>query len=187
MAVDRDTVLYDVHDFKVYPLLTDLGETTGASPTYGAAVDVPGIHDASLAPNLITAELKGDARVISKKGRTDRFKVSAKYGKLALNVLSVIMGGVITDTSATEVRYDLVGPAPLPYFKTEFKIDDTDGDIATAHCIVYKCQITGGTLITQSTDNYGQPTFDLEGIQPGDGITPMSRIRFLTNPTALSA
>lgn len=183
MAAAHESVLYDVHDFKVYPLLSD---STAASPTYGAAVDIPGIAEASMEPNLVTAELKGDARVIAKRGRTDRFKCSAKYGKLALDALVVILGGAVADT-ANSAKYSLTSPAPLPYFKTAFKIDDVDVGLATCHVILYKCQLTGGTLITQSTDNFGQPTFDLEAIQPDYTSTPMGDTIFYTGATALPA
>ena len=30
--------------------------------------------------------------------------------------------------------------------------------------ICYKCQITGGTLVGGSSDNFGQPSFDAEAI-----------------------
>lgn len=160
MAVAHETVFFDVHDCKVYPLLTDV---TGASPTYGAAADVPGIADVSMDPNLVTAELKGDARVIAKKGRIDRLNFSATYGKLAGDVLTVILGATVTDTTDT-ATFRLKSPASLPYFKIEFKIEDLDEGIGDLHVVLYKCQVTGGTLIGSSTDNFGQPTFDAEAI-----------------------
>lgn len=187
MAATRETVLYDIHDFKVYSLLTD---SSAASPTYGAAVDVPGIAEASFEPNLVVGELKGDARVIAKRGRTDRFNLSATYGKLSLDVLVAILGGSITDSgagSSEEAQYNLVGPASLPYFKVEFKVDDVDLALSTVHVVLFKCMLTGGTLFNQSSDNFGQPTLQLEAIQPDFATTPMGRIRFLEAATSLSA
>lgn len=164
MPITHETVVFDVHDAKVYPLLTDIA---GASPTYGAAIDVPGIAEVSLDPNIVTAELKGDARVIAKKGRTDRLNFSATYGKLDLDVLQVILGGSVTDagTGAAETAtYRLASPAPLPYFKITFQIQDVEEGIGDVTVVVYKAQLTGGTLLGSSTDNFGQPTFDAEGI-----------------------
>lgn len=164
MPIAHETVVFDVHDAKVYPLLTD---ASGASPTYGPAVDVPGIAEVSIDPNIVTAELKGDARVIAKKGRTDRLNFSATYGKLALDALQVILGGTITDggTGTDETsRYRLASPASLPYFKIAFSIEDVDLGIGNLTVTIYKAQLTGGTLIGSSTDNFGQPTFDAEGI-----------------------
>jgi hypothetical protein len=186
MTAAHETVLYDVHDFKVYALLTD---ATGASPTYGAAVDVPGIAEVGLDPNLVTKELKGDARIIAKKGRVDRFNLKATYGKLSLDVLGVILGGQVFDLgsgSSEEARWDLSSPAPLSTFKAEFKVDDLDIGLATVHVILYKCQLTGGTLFGQKSDDFGQPSMDLEGIQP-DGTAPMIRVRLLEAATDLDA
>lgn len=153
----HESVVYDVEDFKVFPLTAD----TGGAPTYGAAVDVPGIASVSMDPNLVTAELKGDARIIAKKGRIDRFNFSATYGKIALDVLEVIIGGAAADGTGN-ASWAISGSNSLPYFKAEFRILDTDiGDI---HVVAYKCQATGGTLLDQSSDNFGQPKVDFEAI-----------------------
>jgi hypothetical protein len=160
MPVPHETVTFDVHDFKVYPLLTD----TGASPTYGPAVDVPGIAEVSLEPNFITAELKGDAKVIAKKGRIDKFNISATYGKVSLDVLEAILGGAVTDNASTDSTWELLGTNSLPYFKAAFKIDDLDSGLGTLAVTLYKCQLTGGTLISGQTDEFGQPEMEIEGI-----------------------
>jgi hypothetical protein len=162
------TVVYDVNDAKVYPMLTD---AVGASPTYGASVDVPGITEVSAEPNLVTAELKGDATVIAKKGRTDRINVSATYGKLSLDALKVLQGGVTGDTAETRSAYRLAGPAPLPYFKLEFQVQDLDIGLGSLVVVLYKCQITGGTLINTSSDSFNQPSFTAEALAI-DGTLP---------------
>lgn len=187
MAAGHDTILYDVHDCKVYALLTD---GVGASPTYGAAVDVPGIAKAALDPNLVTASLKGDATTIARRGRVDSWKGSLLYGKLALDVLAVVLGGSVTDAgagSAETATWDSLGPAALPYFKVEFKIDDVDVDLATAHFMAFKAQVAGGTIVSGETDKFNQPTLEFEGIQPEHLTTPMVRVRLLETATALSA
>lgn len=163
MTVAHDSVYFDVHDFKVYPMLTD---TTGASasPTYGAAVDVPGIADVSMDPNLVTAELKGDAKIIAKKGRIDKVTMKATYGKLSLDVLDVVMEGTLTDNGSTSANFRVLGTNSLPYFKAAFTIDDVELGLGSLQCTVHKAQITGGTLVTSKTDEFGQPTLEIEGI-----------------------
>ncbi len=161
MPLSHATVVYDVNDCKVYPMLTD---TPGASPTYGAAVDVPGISEVSAEPNLVTAELKGDATVIAKKGRTDRINLSATYGKLSLDALKVIQGGVTGDTASTSAGYRLAAPAALPYFKMEFQVQDLDIGIGSLIVVLYKCQLTGGSLINTSSDSFNQPSFTAEAL-----------------------
>lgn len=162
VAAAHESVVFDVHDAKVYALLTD---AAGASPTFGPAVDVPGIAEVSLDPNLVTAELKGDARVMAKKGRVDRYNFSGTYGKLDFDVLQIILATSITEVgTAGRTNARSKSPAPLPYFKLEFKIEDLDEGLGDLHCVLWKCQITGGTLLGSSSDNFGQPSFDAEAI-----------------------
>lgn len=180
-AVTHESVIYDVHDFKVYALTAD----TGASPTYDAAVDIPGIAEVSADPNLLTAELKGDATIIAKKGRVDKFTGTATYGKIALDALPVIVGGDTTDPSTTHAQWRLQGTNSLPYFKVEFKIDDVETGLGSIICVVYKCQLTGGTLVTGQTDQFGQPSFQFEGIAL-DSNDNMVDVDFYETVTALS-
>lgn len=164
MPLAHSTVIFDVHDCKVYPLLTD---ALGSSPTYGAGIDVPGIAEVGVDPNIVTAELKGDARIIATKGRTDRLSFSCTYGKLSGDVIATILGGTTTDTGTTPnmtATVRLKSPASLPYFKIEFKIDDVDEGIGDLRTILYKCKLTGGTLLGSSSDNFGQPSFDADCI-----------------------
>jgi hypothetical protein len=196
--LNHDTVLYDVHDFKVYPMLTDVA---GAAPTYGPAVDVPGITEVSTTPNFVTAQLKGDARVMARKGRVDTIKLSATYGKLALDVLKTILGGTIVDVADTSADWTLTGDNALPYFAAEFKIQDVDTDLGDVHCRLYKCNITDGTLLSGKTDGFGQPQFSLEAI-PAEGtiaatgtgatatpakVNPLISVQLLAQRTELSA
>lgn len=236
MTVSHETVMFDVHDAKVGALLTD---STSAIPTFGPWVDVPGISEVGVDPNFVTAELKGDARVIAKKGRIDRLNFSGTYAKLDLDVLAILLGSNVSDVSAVaedsvasvtttsgsatvsaspgtfdithENRYvsgdgipantiiiatnddgseatlsneatasatvtvvvaaigerarnRIQAPSSLPYFRLGFKIEDLDTGLGDLHVVCYKCQITGGTLVGGSSDNFGQPSFDAEAI-----------------------
>lgn len=182
MPVSHQSVLYDVHDAKVYPLTAD----TGASPTYGPALDVPGIAEVSLDPNLVTAELKGDAQVVARKGRVDRLAVDVTYSKLDLDVLETILGGDTTDPSATEARWEIGGSNSLPYFMLQFKVEDLDVGMGDLHVILFKCQLTDASLLDQSTDEFGQPSFSLEAF-PAASNGLIGRVRFLSAKTALTA
>lgn len=237
--VAHQTVMFDVHDAKVRALLSD---SSSKIPTYSEWIDVPGISEVGLDPNFVTAELKGDARVIAKKGRIDRLNFSGTYAKLDLDVQAVLLGSTVSDltaqaavvvegaaiTTGTKVitgtagdfpvavlnrpvtgsvvgipagtiivdrasdgstatmsqastatvadidvtvgavgakaRSRIQAPASLPYFGLAFKIEDLDPGIGDLHVICHKAQITGGTLIGGSSDNFGQPSFDAEAI-----------------------
>lgn len=183
MAVGHETVVFDVDDCKVYQMLTD--SSASANPTYGAAVDVPGIAEVSLEPNFVTAELKGDATVIAKKGRVDRMNVSATYGKVALDVLAVILGGSVVDGADT-ATYELLGANSLPYFKIEFRISDVELGLGSVNVVLFKAQLTGGTLLGGSSDEFGQPTLQLEGIRT-DSDDKMVNVVFNRVLTELSS
>ena len=164
MAAATETVLFDVHDARVWPLLTD---AVGASPTYGTGVDVVGINQVGVDPNLVTAELKGDATIIAKKGRLDRFNINATYGKLSTAVLDTILGSVTTASGSgnNEVQTArFAGGTSLPYFKFAAQVQDVDTGLASLTIIVYKCQITGGSILGVQSDQFGQPNFTAEGI-----------------------
>ena len=160
MAVSHETVVYDVLDFKIYPLLTD----SGASATYSAAIDVPGIAEVSMEPNFLTNELKGDSVTMAKKGQVDKIKISATYGKVSLGVLAAVLGGAVTDPTTTSAKYSLPGATSLPYFKAGFRISDLDVGLEDLIVYLYKGQLTGGTLLTGKTNEFGQPTLEIEGI-----------------------
>lgn len=176
MPLAHASVIFDVVDAKVYPLLTDVA---GASPTYGAGIDVPGIAAVTVNPNIVSAELKGDARVIATKGRTDRLTVSATYGRLSGDVLATILGSTTTDSGTTPnqlAAFRLKSPASLPYFKLEFQILDVEEGIGDLRVVLYKCKVTGGTLLGTSTDNFGQPTLDADAIALNGTLTNVNGI-----------
>lgn len=152
------SIVFDVEDCKVYKLTSD----TGASPVYGAAVDVPAIFEVLLDVNLLTAELDGDARIVARRGRVPSMKVSATYGKLSLPVLDVIYQGTIDTATTGKSAWVFKGFNKLPYFKFEALIADTE--VGEIHLVLYKAQLTGGALFDNKYNTFGQPKMDIEGI-----------------------
>lgn len=185
MAAQHESVLFDIADVKVFPLTTD----SGASPTYGSAVDVYGAAEASIDPNLVTAELKGDGRVIAKKGRLDRLQGAVTYGRLSLDVLEVILNVAASDPSGTQALGRFSAGVSLPNFGMQFRIIDADNDVEDVIVKLYKCQVTGGSLLGQKTDAFGQPSFQWEAIgldcASGPWADIMADIEFHTDVTAI--
>ena len=176
----HESVVYDIHDFKVRAMTAD----TGVAPTYaGTQFDVPGISACSMQPNLVTAELKGDAKVIAKKGRVDRFNFSVTYGRIALDVLPIFFGGTVTDPVGGS-KWSFPGVNSLPFFKASFQI--SDAEVGDVHITAFKCQVTGGTLLDQSSDNFGQPKIDFEAIPCNSDDDLFLDIDFLDAVTALT-
>jgi hypothetical protein len=185
MAANNSTITFDVQDCKVYPVSTDVS----GGITYGAAIDVPGIQEVSVEPNFVTVELKGDGQVLAKKGKIDRLNFSATYSELSLAVLAVIYGGSIANTgsgSAEVATYGFDG-ASLPYFKVEFLVNDLESDLAELVFTLNKCQVTGGTIMGGSTDNFGTPSFEAEAILPYATGLPFGTVAFREAAAGLSA
>ena len=170
MAASTSAITFDVKDCKVYTITADVADnaTTFGSP----GIDVPGIQEVSLEPNFITNELKGDGGVVlAKKGKIDRMNFSCTYSELSLDVLAILLGQTVTDagTGTSETAEMPIDDTSLPYFKVAFLLDDlqTSGDaLATIVVSLQKCQLTGGSLISGSTDAFNSPTFTAEAIKP---------------------
>ena len=163
MAADKSTITFDVADCKVYAITSD----TVSGITYGAAIDVVGIQEVTVEANFVTAEIKGDGgKVLAKKGKVDRLNFSATYSEMSLDVLATIFGGAVSTagTGAAETATYTFNSNSLPYFKVEFLIDDIESSLSEIVMILDKCQVTGGSILSGSTDNFSQPKFDAEAI-----------------------
>jgi len=189
MAASTSAITFDVKDCKVYTITADVADnaTTFGSP----GVDVPGIQEVSLEPNFITNELKGDGGVVlAKKGKIDRMNFSCTYGELSLPVLEILLGQTIvpTGTGTSEVADLPIDDTSLPYFKIAFLIDDlqTSGDdLATVVVTLQKCQLTGGSLVSGSTDSFNSPTFTAEAIKPSGTPVRFGNLSFAETAATL--
>mgnify|MGYP000321262529 CR=1 FL=1 len=180
MPTSHASTLYDIDDFKITKLLTD----TATAPTYSTpSVDVPGIASLSMQPNIQTGSLKGDAKVLARKGKTDSYGLSVTYGRLSLDALVVLIGGNVTDVTNT-AKWVHSGTNSLPYFKAQGQI--LQNDVGDVHVTAYKAQVTGGTLLDQSTDNFGQPSIDMEAIPCTSDDTKFVEIEFMDVVTPLA-
>lgn len=186
MAANKSTITFDVQDCKVYPVTAD----TSSGITYGAAVDLTGIQEVTLEPNFVTAELKGDGgAVLAKKGKVDRLNFSGTYSEVSLDAIATLFGGSVSTagTGTTETAsYEFTGRS-LPYFKIEFLINDLESDLAELTVVLNKCQVTGGTIMNASTDNFGSPSFTAEAILPVYSSLGFGTVKFLETAAGLSA
>lgn len=187
MPAAHSTTLYDVADCKLYPLLSD----SGASPSYGAAIDVPGIYAASIDPQVVVASLKGDGgRVIAHKGKVDRVTMSLTYGRLDLDVLAAILGSTVTDPSSSQARLRHTAGTQLPRFAVGLTIEDTDSGVGCVQIIAYSSQVTATSIAGLQSESYAQPSFDVECIGlnvTGPHADWMLDINVFTTLTALPA
>lgn len=184
-APSHQTVTFDVHDAGIAVLLTD--PVTG-SPTYDTWTDIPGISQAGVDPEFVSAELKGDAKVLARKGKTSGFTVNLTYSVLSLDVQKALFGGTITDTTTVgteSAKYSLLGTNSLPYFKLAFAVQDLTTGAATLHVVLHKCQVTGGSLFDQQTDEFGTRSVQVSAI-PTTSTDKLIDINIYANATTLS-
>ena len=188
MAASTSAITFDVKDCKVYTITAD---ASGDATTFGSAVDVPGIQEVSLEPNFIPNELKGDGGVVlAKKGKIDRLNFSCTYSELSMEVLAVLLGQTITaaGTGTSETALLPIDDTSLPYFKVGFLIDDlqTSGDsLATVLVTLQKAQLTGGSLVSGSTDTFNTPNFTAEAIKPAGTPVRYGAISFAETAESL--
>lgn len=159
--MDR-TVVYDVADAKVYPLTSD---PAGGSPTYGAAVDVPGFQQVELTPSYESNSLDGDGRRIDKRTKLQAVSLSFRYAKLDPAVLAVIDGGTVSsNTGGTIDRYRRAANDAIPYFGFAALVTEVDAQGGAAKLYVYKAKVEDGTLFGSESNDYGTPEFDAEAV-----------------------
>lgn len=165
----EQSIVYNVHDLKVYPI-TALGDAA-TDPTYGTPVDVPGVNEVTLDPQIVEAMLKGDGSIIDQRSVLEAVTLTFAYGKLAPDVLAVVDGGsVSTNAGATTTRYVRKASDKVPPFALAAKVEEVDNPGGAAKMYLYNGKITGGGIFAAQTDEYGQPTFDVRGIKvPSSG------------------
>lgn len=158
----RESVLYDVHDLKLYALLED---PAGGPPVFDDPVDAPAVSQVELTGSYVNNKLKGDGKTVDSRTVLENIAISLTYGKLAPEVLAVLDGGTATANAGETVsRYRRRGADKLPYFGLAALISEVDAPDGAAKLFAYKLKVTDGTLWSGATDAHGQPTFTAEGI-----------------------
>ena len=161
---DTSVVLMELQDVKVAKLLTD---PSTAEPTYGEWIDLAGILTLQISPEMVTKNLQGDSIVMDTYSRTTGINFTVTNSVLSFSGLEVILGGQVTrsGTDLTEkVTYSMTSEtATPPYFKLEGKWNyaSTDGTLADAHVILYKCRMSEAPdfSINDASGDFGECTF----------------------------
>ncbi|MFJ4918143.1 phage tail protein [Streptomyces sp. NPDC088726] len=141
MPLQRFTQVYGIQDAKISPLLTD--PATG-TPTYGPAIDVPGIKTYEISGEIEVKTLRGDNKKLGTNSALTNVQVAITHAKMSLDVLAAIIGGTVTDsgtTPAQSTEWGLTGAnANFPAFKLEGVtppngVDLIGGDV---HVVMHK-------------------------------------------------
>ncbi|MFF7534873.1 phage tail protein [Streptomyces bobili] len=120
MPLQRFTRVYGIQDAKISALTADPASGT---PTYGTAIDVPGIKTFEVSGDVEVKTLRGDNKKLATNSALSNVQVAVSHAKVSLDVLVAILGGEVTDsgtTPAQKSRWDLKGStATFPAFKLE--------------------------------------------------------------------
>jgi hypothetical protein len=155
LAVTHVSKIYAVEDCKIAKLTGD----SGASATYAAIIDVPGIKTVEIAGNIDTKELRGDNQLLDSNSTLTNITVNITHAKISLDVLPVILGGTTADSGSTPnqvATFDRLGTDTFDYFKLEAKTptngaDPTGGDI---HFILHKLMISSFPDMGHAEEDY---------------------------------
>lgn len=145
MPISHTTKLYAVEDAKIYELT---GDPSGGAPTYGAAIDVPGIKVVGIGGSVNNTTLRGDNSLLDSFSVLENVEVSMEWAKLSLDAQAIMLGGTVTDSGTTPnqlATYARARTDKLKYFKIEAKtpVDGVDPVGGAAVLKFYKCIISG--------------------------------------------
>lgn len=106
MIPNKKPKLFGVVSAKWYPLLTD---NVGEAPTYGPAIDLPGIQAISVGDNSQEIEGRGDERIMEVEYVDDKSDIGFDLLYAPFDLMASINGGVVAD-GADDSTYH--GPGP---------------------------------------------------------------------------
>lgn len=157
------SVVFSVHDMKLYPI-TDPGDDA-TDPTYGTAVDVPGISEVELSEEITEAILRGDGKVIDTRTVLESLSLSFTYGMLSPSVLAVLDGGTAETGAAGTggegiTRYVRNADDLIPAWGFACLVSEVTNPGGAAKVYGYNSKINGGTLFGATDNEHGEPAFD---------------------------
>lgn len=135
MALGKESFFYGVADLKIFPITAD----TASTYTLGDGIDIPGVKNFSVEPNIDSKTLSGDEKDMAVVTKIKSFKFSAEHAKLSLDALKALQGGRITATGETQQKYSFQDGDKPEYFQLQASV--TDADVGSVTLVLYKCKI----------------------------------------------
>jgi hypothetical protein len=182
MALPTSTLPYGLRSVKLTPY-SNAGATTLGTPS----VALPNARTFSFSEAEDYEELRGDDKVIAKRGKGASIAWSVEAGGISLEALKVLNGGTITETGTTPAqvkKYRKLVTDARPYFQAEGQaISDSGGDF---HTVVFRCRATGSV-----DGEMGDGSFWLTSAS-GDGLPSLATgsidalYDFIQNETAVA-
>lgn len=154
MPVTHRSKVFAVKDARIAKLTAD---AAGAAPTYGTALDVPGIKSVTVGGDVTSVELRGDNKALDGDSFLSSVSVSFEYAKLDLDVLGVLLGGTVVDAGVTPNQTATLGvtaESVFSYFYFEavsVSADPIGGDV---RIYLPKCKLTDFPELGMEEEDY---------------------------------
>lgn len=142
MAVLTSSGVFGVKDLKILPLSTDVA---GSAPTYGAAIDIPGIKSLKMSKNISEKESKGDEKVLDTETTFQYLDISWENAEVPLDAIVAIEGtAAVSQTTGTPNTASVIesGDDESGYFQIQCKAK-RGSNVADVGVQIYKVR---GTL-----------------------------------------
>lgn len=142
MPVTHTSKVFAVKDAKIAKLTADV---SGAAPTFGASIDVPGIKSVTIGGDITTAELRGDNTRLDYAAVLSGISLTFEYAKLSLDALGVFLGSTVTDTGVSPAQIATLGVKPsdqFSYFKFTAVAAGADPIAGDVMITIYKAILT---------------------------------------------
>lgn len=128
---------YGLRDVKVAPI-----DATG---TIGTMVDLPNSQTLSFTENEDFQELRGDDKVVAKRGNGPTVDWELDSGGISLEAYAIINGGTVATSGVAPAQvktYSKKGTDSKPDFWAEGQaMSESGGDF---HMVLYRCKADGG-------------------------------------------
>jgi hypothetical protein len=147
MPVSPVSKLYSTEDAKIAKLLSD----APGFASYGSMIDIPGIRQVTMTPQIESKSLRGDNRELDADSTLVAVELSFENAKVSFEALEVFLGGTWNASTGTYTQSD---SGSLPYWAMGWRTPTSGGDAigGDVQFQVFKAKITAHTLGTAFED-----------------------------------
>lgn len=129
-----ESLPFGMRDIQVTPIATD--------GTLGTMIDLPNAQTLSFEESEDFEELRGDDKVVAKRGKGPSVSFELAAGGISLEALVVINGGVLTTSGVAPnvvKTYSKKATDQRPKFRAEGQaLSESGGDL---HTVLYECKV----------------------------------------------
>lgn len=135
--------------------------------SFGTALDILGIRNATITLNLDTDELGGDDVILDRFTKIESATITWEQAAVDLAVLDALTGGTLVSNGDYE---DLVlgreADAVVPYVAFAFKVVSSTAE--ELHVLLPKCKFSGNQQLQAQYKQYMLPGGELQAVYEGE-------------------